>query len=386
MIDLQDEAYFEREQSAVKQYILREYLLPFALIIGTFSDISYIDCCAGPWQSRAENYADTSFAGAVRSLANAKRILAGEGHNPKVSCLFIEQDEIAYGRLREFCAAVSEFEAQPLQGNFTQKIPEIKRFLEEHGRPFPFFFIDPTGWKPIRIPAITPLLQITPGEVLINFMTSHIRRFLTLENLDFDALFGQGHTLEIAGFHGQERDEAAVFAYASEVKRAGRFKYICTAVVPNPLKQQAHFHLIYGTRDWRGVEKFKEAEKRALKFAGHLRGQARERDRERRTKQPAFQFGQGQPAEGLQEEYLDALRTRFLGLANARIIQEIDSGRECTYGTLLAIYLRRPLVWEADLRELLSKSRSTGSIDIEPADESLRGIAHSSKVRKRSGH
>ena len=102
MIDLKDEAYFEREQSAVKQYILREYLLPFALIIGTFSDISYIDCCAGPWQSRAENYADTSFAGAVRSLANAKRILAGEGHHPKVSCLFIEQDEIAYGRLKEF--------------------------------------------------------------------------------------------------------------------------------------------------------------------------------------------------------------------------------------------------------------------------------------------
>jgi three-Cys-motif partner protein len=382
MIDLHDEAYFEREQSAVKQYILREYLLPFALIIGTFSDISYIDCCAGPWQSRAENYADTSFAGAVSSLVTAQRILAESGHVPKVSCLFIEQDNIAYGRLKEFCSAVREFEARPLQGNFTQKMPEIKRFLQEHGKPFPFFFIDPTGWKPIRIPAITPLLQITPGEVLINFMTSHIRRFLSLENLDFDALFGQGHSLEIAGFHGQERDEAAVFAYASEVKKAGRFNYICTTVVPNPLKQQAHFHLIYGTRDWRGVEKFKEAEKRALKFAGHLRSQARERERERRTNQPAFQFDPIGPTEDLQEQYLDMLRTRFLGLANSRVLQEMDSRRRSTYGTLAALYLRRPLVWESDLRELLIKLRSTGVIEIEGATESLRGISHQSSIRK----
>ncbi len=323
MIDLHDEAYFEREQSAVKQYILREYLLPFALIIGTFSDISYIDCCAGPWQSRAENYADTSFAGAIRSLVNAKRILEENGHAPQISCLFIEQDELAYARLKEFCEAVQDIEAYPLQGNFTRKITEIKRFLQDHGRPFPFFFIDPTGWKPIRIPAISPLLQITPGEVLINFMTSHIRRFLSLDNLDFDALFGQGHSSEIAGFHGQERDEAAVFAYASEVKKAGRFDYICTTVVPNPLKQQAHFHLIYATRDWRGVEKFKEAEKRALKFAGHLRSQAREREREKRTSQPAFQFGSIGPAEDIQERYLDTLRTRFLGLANSRVLQEL---------------------------------------------------------------
>jgi three-Cys-motif partner protein len=382
MIDPHDEAYFEREQSAVKQYILSEYLLPFALIIGTFSDISYVDCCAGPWQSRTNNYSDTSFATAVRSLENAKGILAERGHFPRISCLFIEQDNVAHSRLKEFCVNVKEFEAQPLQGNFTQKIPEIKGFLQAHGKPFPFFFIDPTGWKPIRIPAITPLLQITPGEVLINFMTSHIRRFLSLENLDFDALFGQGHSLGIAELRGQERDEAAVFAYASEVKKAGRFKYICTTVVPNPLRQQAHFHLIYGTRDWRGVEKFKEAEKRALKFAGHLRNQARERERERRTNQPAFSFEPTEPTEDGREQYLSTLRTRFLSLANARVHQELDARETSTYHTLAALFLRRPLVWESDLRESLIKLRSDEVIDIEGATESLRGISPETIIRK----
>jgi three-Cys-motif partner protein len=380
MIDLNDEAYFEREQSSVKQYLLHEYLLPFALIIGTFSDITYVDCCAGPWQSRTENYADTSFANAVTALVGAKEILAKEGHFPRISCLFIEQEQAAYEHLSKFCGNVTGIEAVPLLGDFTQKIRDIKEFLAERGKPFPFFFIDPTGWKPIRVSSIKPILELDPGEVLINFMTSHIRRFLTLENLGFDALFGQGHTAEIADLHGQERDEAAVFAYASEVKKAGRFSYICTTVVPNPLKQQAHFHLIYGTRNWKGVEKFKEVEKSALKFAGTARSHARERERERRTGQSALQFG---PSEQTRERYLDSLRTRFLQLANDRIRNEIDSGRNNTYGSLAALYLRRPLVWESDFRELMANLQNAGMVEIDGGTASLRGIPPEARIRKR---
>jgi three-Cys-motif partner protein len=380
MIDPNDQAYYNREQSAVKQYILREYLLPFALVVGTFSDISYIDCCAGPWESRTEDFKDTSFANAVRALSGAKERLAEFGHSPTISCLFIEEDQQAYDNLTKFCSTVAQIEAEPLQGDFTQKIPDIKSFLKRHRHPFPFFFIDPTGWKPIRISAVKPILQINPGEVLINFMTSHIRRFLALENLDFDALFGSGHTQEIAELHGSERDEAAVFAYASEVKKAGKFEYICTTVVPNPLKQQAHFHLIYGTRHWRGVEKFKEAEKRALKFAGEARTHARERERERRTSQPALHFG---PAQENRERYVNDLRTRFLGLASERVIAEIDSGRQSTYRSLEALYLRRPLVWESDFRELITELRDKRKLEIEGATESLRGISPDAKIRKR---
>jgi three-Cys-motif partner protein len=383
MIDLNDEAYFEREQSAVKQYILREYLLPFALIVGTFSDISYVDCCAGPWQSRSEDYADTSFGNAVEALAGAKQILASNGHFPQISCLFVEKGQEAYKRLSKFCGAVEGITAEPLLGDFTQRINDIKDFLKKNGDPFPFFFIDPTGWKPIRIPSIKPILQVKPGEVLINFMTSHIRRFLSLEGLYFDALFGEGHSSEIAGLKGQERDEAAVFAYAAEVKKAGGFDYICTTIVPNPLRHQAHFHLIYGTRNWRGVQKFKEAEKRALKFAGAARNQARERDRERRTNQPAFQFPAETP-EAHEERYLGSLRSRFLALASERVIQEIDSGRANTYGSLLALYLRRPLVWESDFRELMIEMQKGDRVIIEDATPQLRTISLSAKVKKQN--
>jgi len=356
MIRPDDEIYLNREQSAVKQYVLSEYLLPFAIILGTFRDIAYIDCCAGPWGSRTDDFSDTSFSVAVRSLIEAKETLKGLGHFPQISCLFIEQDRQAFRKLQEFCKSVNELDAEALQGNFNQKVEEIKSFLSRKNNPFPFFFIDPTGWKPIRIAAIKPILELEPGEVLINFMTSHIRRFLSLESLDFDALLGPGNQAEIEKLHGSERDEAAVFAYASEVMKAGRFPYVSMTVVPNPLKAQAHFHLIYATRHWKGIEKFKEAEKRALKFAEQARSHAREWN----TGQPSLDFGSGVNP---REHYLHELRGRCLRLAEERVRSEIESGRANTYHTLRAIYLRRPLVWESDFRDLLKEWKGNGFIE-----------------------
>lgn len=380
MIKPDDETYLDREQSAVKQYILREYLLPFALIIGTFKDIAYVDCCAGPWQSRSKDYGDTSFGIAVHALREARSELSKHGHRPEISCLFIEHDIKSFEKLKAFCSQISDLHAVPLQGDFTQKVAEIKRFLAQHSNPFPFFFVDPKGWKPIRIAAIEPILQISPGEVLINFMTSHIRRFLSLEGLDFGALLGKNKLAEVANLHGAERDEAAVFAYASEVMRAGGYGYISTTVVPNPLKAQAHFHLIYGTRSWKGIEKFKEAEKRAFGFAGRIRKRAQRREREERTKQPELVFVEEEADSN--EVYLDRLRSRFLQLAQQRIRDEIDSGRKITYGSLAALFLRRPLVWESDLRSMLSQMVKAEIIDIEGATPTLRNISTGTKITK----
>src|SRR5947209_6433210 len=41
------------------------------------------------------------------------------------------------------------------------------------------------------------------------------------------------------------------------------------------------------------------------------------------------------------------------------------------YGTLAALYLRRPLVWESDLRTVLAALRSTGIVRIDLPGESL---------------
>ena len=58
--------YVGREQTLVKHFILRKYLERFAHIIFTrWRSITYVDCFAGPWNSKSNNLKDSSFAIAI---------------------------------------------------------------------------------------------------------------------------------------------------------------------------------------------------------------------------------------------------------------------------------------------------------------------------------
>lgn len=199
-------AYFGREQTAVKHHILERYLTPLPLIVGrTWEDVTFVDCCSGPWETNTADQSDSSFGIAVRQLRQARDQLKGEGRRVNFRCMFIEKDADAYTNLEKFCATVTDLEVKPRCGDFVTLIPEILRFINERPNSFPFFFIDPKGWSPLKIIPLMRLLQRTPGEVLINFMTSHIRRFLAVEGKDFDALLGSAALESVRDLNGQER-------------------------------------------------------------------------------------------------------------------------------------------------------------------------------------
>jgi hypothetical protein len=88
-------------------------------------------------------------------------------------------------------------------------------------------------------------------------MTSHIKRFLESSNVE--TRFGPDYMRKVMGLSGQDRDDLAAYSFADEIRRF--FPYTCTSVVLNPQREQTHFHLIYGTRHPKGLQKFKEAEK-----------------------------------------------------------------------------------------------------------------------------
>jgi len=70
------ELYRDREQSYVKHVILRTYLERFAHIIGSWADsITYVDCFSGPWQTKSEEFRDTSFGIAIDELRKARQNL-----------------------------------------------------------------------------------------------------------------------------------------------------------------------------------------------------------------------------------------------------------------------------------------------------------------------
>jgi hypothetical protein len=83
------------------------------------------------------------------------------------------------------------------------------------------------GWECAAIPVIQPLLQVQPGEVLINLMTSWITRFLQDPTKPFKNLLDPDYE-KIIELTGDEREEAIVNAYTEAVRKAGNFPYACT--------------------------------------------------------------------------------------------------------------------------------------------------------------
>jgi three-Cys-motif partner protein len=222
------ELYREREQTLVKHFILQKYLERFAHIVGSFADsITYVDCFSGPWNVRSPELKDSSFAIALDELRKARQTLASHGHSLKLRCFFLEKDREAYAKLKEFADHASDAEIETRNCDLEEAIGEILKFVKRGGtRSFPFVFIDPTGWTGFAMNAIAPLLRLNPGEVLINFMTGHIRRFIESPNEQtqesFEALFGSGdYKAKVQGLTDHDREDALVQAYTENVKRTG---------------------------------------------------------------------------------------------------------------------------------------------------------------------
>ena len=53
--------YFGREQTKAKHFILRRYLQALAFKVLPFFDITYVDGFSGPWETKTEDFIDSSF-------------------------------------------------------------------------------------------------------------------------------------------------------------------------------------------------------------------------------------------------------------------------------------------------------------------------------------
>lgn len=367
---MSDEHLYEgREQSLVKHLILRRYLQRFAFIIGSrWNSITYVDCFSGPWKSRSDEFADTSFAIAINELRHARDALR-DNHDTHVQlrCFFLEKSQRAYSQLREFVDTVHDVEIETRNAALEDSVEQIVEFAKGAQSSFPFVFIDPTGWTGFALDIIQPLLTLNPCEVLINFMTGHIRRFIdspdTETQQSFERLFGStDFRANLSGLEKSDRDDAAVTQYLEAVKRAGVFRYASPAIVLHPEINRSHFHLLYLTRNTKGIEAFKDAERQAMKDMESARAKAQQARRQQKSGGQKELFS----AEDLHDStYFDEIRDRYLDLAMNAVICELRNRRRISYDELWATALSFPLVWEADLKAWISAWSSSGQLTIE---------------------
>ena len=360
--------YTGREQTFIKHFILRNYLERFAIVVGSHWDtLTYVDCFSGPWEVRSVKFEDSSFAIALEQLRKARDVHREQtGRTLRLRCFFLEKTPSAYKRLKHFTDQIDDVVIEAKNKKLENAIHDILNFVQEGGsNSFPFIFIDPTGWTGFAMETITPLLRLDPAEVLINFMTEHIRRFIQSPQKQtqssFVKLFGSSQFKnELRGLEEKDREDALVTAYVESVKRVGSFVYTSSAIVLHPTKDRTHFHLIYATRDPKGIEVFKDAEKKAMPVMERTRDEAQKRGRVERTGQTEFAFGSMTiPDPSL---YFQSLRERYTSLAKTTILDLIQSKKRLPYDKAWAEAVRFPLTWENDLKEWLRDLESTGRL------------------------
>jgi len=354
--------YRGREQSYFKHRFLEKYLTRGGIIIGSWADsFTYVEGFSGPWRSQSETLGDTSFAIALNQLREAQRTVQERfGKDLKLRAFFIESDRVAHGKLRAYADERAGIEIETRHSTFEESISEAVAFARSGARSnFTFTCIDPTGWKGFALSRITPLLSLERSECLINLQTSFIRRFITLKEsrASFEELFGSSEPMDAVGALAlDKREEFILREYAQRIRLAGGFSHVSAAVVLRPNLERPQFHLIYLTRNRKGVSVFKDAEKAIVEEMPEIRGRAKQRKREEQSGQLELTS----MAES-RSSYLDRIGGQYRIDAWTRIKDKLRLGGQLLYDDAFDIAMTHPLVWEQDLKEWI---RQDGTLQI----------------------
>jgi three-Cys-motif partner protein len=124
--------YSGREQTKAKHFILRRYLQALAFKVLNYYDITYVDGFSGPWETKTEDFSDTSFMIAITVLQDAQaRILETQRKHRWVRCFFSEQNVQAFSRLqlavKQYHKPERRFEIRTYCGKFEDAVDENSR-------------------------------------------------------------------------------------------------------------------------------------------------------------------------------------------------------------------------------------------------------------------
>lgn len=352
--------YKDREQTYLKHFFLEQYLETVAYHIGfSQKEFVYIDCFSGPWRTADEELGDTSIRIALDRLNSVRDGLARQNKYPSIRAIFVEKSPSAFITLQQVLQEHGgAVRTTALPGSFEENIDII---LNQIGSTFAFFFVDPTGWSGFAMDNLRPILERTKGEVMINFMYDFINRFLNFQDAgneeSLDRCFGTRAWRSVRD--RPDREVALVNLYVEQVRTTGSYPYATSSRILKPLHDRAYFHLVYATRSPKGVEKFRDTEKKTVTEAQSVREKAQRARREHKSGQSEIDFGSDLPSREFRDGRADQLRK-----ADAKLMELLTNG-PIPYEILQPQILQLPLVWNSDLNDILLQGQRSGRFEIE---------------------
>ena len=354
-------AYRRRAQSFVKHEVLRAYLERAAMIIlSKYPDFVFVDGFSGPWQNAREDLSDTSFGISLAQLRAARQAWADNERSREVRCVFVEKRRAAFDRLSAASVSEADVPITPLHGKLEDHIPRISK---EVGNSFALFFLDPTGWN-YDLRNLAPLLTHRPGEVLVNFMYEHFRRFIDdkrpeIRGSQDRALGGPEWRPKYSSLieQGVSKETAVLEVFKAQLKSVGGYQHVASARVRHPLAEKTHFYLVYGTRHEKGLTEFRSVEKKVLSAEGSIRVQARDAALQEKTGQGTFLDVLGPPSEAVGSD------PRLQDHEHVPVwLQRAVATRPVDYQPLMQAALERYSITEPEFKDQLVAANREGHI------------------------
>lgn len=371
-----DDLYEGRLQTEVKHEILRRYIQRFSRIVGSkWKGLTYVDCFSGPWKSTSQDYKDTSFGIVLEELKSARETVKEQWNRSlDLRLFFLESDPASFEKLRMYANGIKEAEVRIENEELENVAEKIVSFVNERKDCFPFVFIDPLGWSGFGMNSIREILSLRPVEVLINFHSDFINRFFDVDSIpnreSFERLYGSSEYVDAVDetyanfpFKGAYfgKEEAAVRVYCTCLAEAGDFEYVARAIVLYGNKDRTYFNLVYATRNLKGIEAFKDAEKSAM----ILMEQSRVNHIIRRHAAPGQEELFDPIAYGMEETaHYAEIKSQHGREARDRVRKCMLTSRKVEYDTIWYEAMRSPLIWSKDLNDWIEEWRNNGNLEV----------------------
>lgn len=357
--------YFGREQTKAKHFILRRYLQALAFKVLRFYDITYVDGFSGPWETKTEDFLDSSFMIAITVLRDAQqKIELQTGRRPKIRCFFSENDRHAYAKLTIAIAPFNkpdeDFEIKTYCGNFEDAISEIQTFI---GSSFPLIFIDPTGWTGYSLNRVGAILNRPKCEVLINFMYDFVNRAAsmndakTISSLD-PILGGPGWDKRLDP--ALTRGRAVEKLFRDNLASVGNFDFVVSTKIDRPTADRPHFFIVYGTKSRAGLKEFRETEYNTLKLNARDRADAKERKRESKSGSPDLFSGLDAD---VQETTIDEIVAEQKVMASHEMLDILNEFGPISFSGLWEMILQTYMLRVTNVKDLCVDLAKSGAIE-----------------------
>ena len=365
MTNTTGDPYIGREQTQAKHYILRRYLQALAFKVLTFNDITYVDGFSGPWKTETEDFSDSSFMIAIRTLLDVQeKIQERTGIRRNIRCFFSEDNPKTFRNLEDAVKRYSNpargFEVKTYLGRFEDAVIDIESTI---GTSFPLIFIDPTGWTGYPFDKISTLFKRGRCEVLINFMFDFVYRFThsddeaTVDSLN-SILGGPGWRDRLDP--SLPRDRAVEKLFRETLKNVGEFKCVVSTRIDRATSDRPHFFITYATKRLEGLKVFRQTEYDALRLHERNRATAVERLREARTGiEDMFADHQA----GIRESSIDELVEEQRVLASAALLASVAKSDGVRFDKVVGEILEAYMLRETNVKDICVKLAREGKIE-----------------------